>query len=142
MAGKLRIFLDANILFSACRSDGAIRKLLQRLEEDGHALMADSYVTEEARRNLLAKAPADASLVLQALEARLEVAPAQTGRLDPELDLSWLESKDQPVLLAAIALRSDVLVTGDKAHFGPAYGHAFRGVLVCPPALLFEYIQS
>ncbi len=48
----MRIFLDANILFSAARADGAVRQLLALCEDRGHELWADAYVLEEARRNL------------------------------------------------------------------------------------------
>ena len=55
----MRIFLDANVLFSAARSAGAIRQLIRALQADGHALVADEYVATEARRNIAGKAKAD-----------------------------------------------------------------------------------
>ena len=61
----MRIFVDANILFSAAKTDGAIRQLVGLLRAAGHELWADGYVLEEARRNLHAKAPDG----LHALEA-------------------------------------------------------------------------
>ena len=51
----MRIFLDANILFSAAKSDGAVGRLLKLLIAAGHECWADGYVVEEARRNLDAK---------------------------------------------------------------------------------------
>ena len=54
---SMRVFLDANVLFSAAKSNGAIRSLLRRLHSAGHAPVADSYVVAETRRNLLAKGP-------------------------------------------------------------------------------------
>jgi len=63
----VRIFLDANVLFSAAKSDGAVRALLRLLIEHGHACWADAYVVEEARRNLVAKG----SGALKTLEALL-----------------------------------------------------------------------
>ena len=47
----MRIFLDANVLFSAAKSAGAIRLLLHALHAAGHRLVADEYVATEARRN-------------------------------------------------------------------------------------------
>lgn len=47
----MRIFLDVNVLFSAARSDGAMREFLRLLLETGHELRADTYVVEEARRS-------------------------------------------------------------------------------------------
>ena len=51
----MRLFLDANVLFSAAKSDGPMRELLTRLARAGHELCADEYVLEEARRNLALK---------------------------------------------------------------------------------------
>ena len=48
----MHVFLDANILFSAAKSAGAVRELLTRLLARGHVLCADQYVITEARRNL------------------------------------------------------------------------------------------
>ena len=55
----MRIFLDANVLFSAAQSAGAVRQLVHALQADGHALVADEYVATEARRNIAGKAKAD-----------------------------------------------------------------------------------
>jgi len=131
----MRIFLDANILFSAACSAGAIRQLVQALQAGGHSLVADAYVAEEARRNLASKAQADALEFLQALLEQMQVSPVQhLPNASPTLQ--WLSEKDRPVLLAAIALRCSALVTGDRTHFGPAYGQSGDGVTVYSPAQL------
>ncbi len=44
-----------------------------------------------------------------------------------------LVDKDRPVLAAAIRLRCDALITGDRTHFGHLYGKAVAGVLVLSP---------
>ena len=54
----MRVFLDANILFSAAKSSGAVRAFLTELKTGGHTLVADGYVVSEARRNLETKFPA------------------------------------------------------------------------------------
>ena len=135
MAAALRIFLDANILFSAAKSDGAVRQLLRELHAEGHILVADGYVAAEAKRNIAAKGTGDGGDYLQALLARIEVnAVHYTAAAGSAAD--WLPEKDRPVLLAAIACKCDVLVTGDRTHFGPGYGHASDGVTVHSPAQL------
>lgn len=48
----------------------------------------------------------------------------------------WLPEKDRPVLLAAMALKCDALLTGDRTHFGPGYGKTFEGVTIYSPAEL------
>ena len=55
----MRVFLDANILFSAAKSDGAVRELLRRRLDLGHDCRADDYVVIEARRNLAQFIPRD-----------------------------------------------------------------------------------
>ena len=49
----MRIFLDANILFSAGKSAGAMRGFLEVLKSSGHTLVADAYVVEEDRKSVV-----------------------------------------------------------------------------------------
>ena len=134
----MRVFLDANILFSAAKSAGAVRELLRLLLDSGHECWVDDYVVIEARRNLIAKAP-DALISFEALLKRLRSSPAQSP--GPELKLvNWLPEKDRTVLAAAIRLRCDALVTGDRTHFGPGYGKRFAGVTIHSPRSLAEQL--
>ena len=134
----MRIFLDANILFSAARADGAIRQFLALTETAGHELWADAYVFEEARRNLAAKTPSGIP-VLEAMAARIKIGGLLAGGpLLPETLV--LPEKDRPVLAAAIHHRCEILVTGDRTHFGALYGTTIRGVKICSPAMLAESI--
>ena len=134
----MRVFLDANILFSAAKSNCAIRQLLQHLKQTNHTLVADSYVQAEASRNIAAKADAQAGNDLDALLGQVVVSTVQFAHTSPTLQATalWLPEKDRPVLLAAMALACDVLVTGDSTHFGPGYGKRFEGVTVCSPRQL------
>jgi uncharacterized protein len=134
----MRVFLDANILFSAAKSDGAVRELLRLLLDSGHECWVDDYVVIEARRNLTAKEP-DALIALEALLKRLRIGSAQAP--GPELKLvNWLPEKDRTVLAAAMRLRCDALVTGDRTHFGPGYGKVFGGVTIHSPRSLAEQL--
>lgn len=136
----MRVFLDANILFSAAKSDGAVRSLVRLLVERGHECHADAYVVEEARRNLAAKGP-QALAVLDALLPYLGVAAAALPRT-AAAEVSWLPEKDRPVLAAAIALGCDVLVTGDRTHFGAGYGQVFGGVAIHSPRSLADLLLA
>jgi uncharacterized protein len=135
----VRVFLDANVLFSAAKSDGAVRALLQLLLERGHECWADAYVVAEARRNLEAKGPASLH-VFDALLPHLRLALHSSAPAAHRAASAWLPEKDQPVLLAAIRLNCDVLVTGDLTHFGPGYGRAFEGVTIHSPRSLAEAV--
>ena len=135
----MRIFLDANVLFSAAKSAGAIRQLLYELHAAGHTLVADEYVATEARRNVAAKASGDALDYLQALLTRIEVSAVQFPALT-QVSVLWLPEKDRPVLIAAMTLKCDALVTGDRTHFGLGYGKTFDGVTVYSPAQLAQAV--
>lgn len=134
----MRIFLDANILFSAARADGAIRQFLALTEAAGHELWADAYVFEEARRNLAAKTPGSLP-VLEAMAARIKIGGLRAGGM-PLPETMVLPEKDRPVLAAAIHHRCDILVTGDRTHFGALHGKTNRGVTVMSPAMLAEVV--
>ena len=132
----MRIFLDANILFSAAKSAGAVRELLARAHASGHRLWVDGYVVAEARRNLAAKG-AEALTALEALLTQLELARFQATELPPEA-ARLLPDKDRPVLGAAIRLGCEALVTGDRTHFGALFGKTIVGVSVHSPRSLAE----
>lgn len=128
--------LAETLSVAAARTDGAMRRLLALAESAGHALWADAYVFEEARRNLAAKSP-DGLVVLDAIARRISIGgvPASSALLPEALTLP---EKDRPVLAAAIHHCCDVLVTGDRTHFGAFYGKTLQGVNIMSPALLAE----
>lgn len=136
----MRIFLDANILFSAAKSDGAIRRLLALLAGAGHECHADTFVVEEARRNLALKAPGSLP-VLDRLLTRIPVAQVKASPEESETVRS-LPEKDRPVLAAAIDLGCQALVTGDRTHFGALYGKTVGGVTIHSPRSLAEALLT
>lgn len=136
----MRIFLDANILFSAAKSADAVRELLGRARAAGHRLCADAYVVAEARRNLSTKEGA-AIEALEGLLGVLEVSPHTSAALPPEVKV-LLPEKDQPVLAAAGTMGCDALVTGDRTHFGALYGTVVLGVSIYSPRGLAEALAN
>lgn len=132
----MRVYLDAKILFSAAKSDGAVRELLARLVRGGHLLVADAYVVEEARRNLARKGPS-ALAMLEQLLGDVELALVRQLEL-PTRVAALLPEKDRPVLAAADRLGCDVLLTGDRTHFGELYGKRVLGLVVHSPRSLAE----
>jgi hypothetical protein len=134
----MRIFLDANILFSAAKSAGPICEMLARARAAGHVLCVDAYVEAEARRNLEIKEPA-ALPALDALIASVERAAYRPGALPPKV-AALLPEKDQPMLAAAISMKCGALVTGDRMHFGALYGRVVHGVAIHSPRTLADAI--
>lgn len=107
--------------------------MLALLIDAGHECWADGFVAEEARRNLVAKAPGSLES-FEAILSRVEIAPLQ-----PSANLDFpLPSKDRPVLAAAVQLRCGALVTGDRPHFGALYGRTILGVTIHSPRSLAE----
>ncbi len=101
--------------------------------------MADQYVLEEARRNLERKGAA-ALASLDELIGDVELAAFRPpGRLPAAA--SALPAKDAPVLAAAIRLRCEALVTGDRTHFGPLFGRSISGVTIYSPRMLAEALR-
>jgi predicted nucleic acid-binding protein len=133
----VRVFLDANILFSATKSDGALRRLLGLLIEAGHVCCVDDYVVDEARRNLARKG-VEGLAVLDALLVRVETSASLVPRESTGMPWDWLPAKDRPVLASAIRLRCDALLTGDRTDFGAGYGKSFGGVSIHSPRSLLE----
>jgi uncharacterized protein len=128
-----RIFLDANVLFSAAYLENSRLARLWQVEDT--ELLSSAYAVEEARRNLVLGRPPSV-ICLEQLTPKLTL-------VDPPGDLKLpaglrLDSKDGPILLAAIHGKADFLLTGDGRHFGHLYGKRIEGVMVLRPAQYFE----
>lgn len=136
----MRVFLDANVLFSAAKSHGAVRALLAQLLAAGHTLIVDGYVVAEARRNLVVKGSQSLRDLDELLKAA-DVVAYRATQLPPDL-ATRLPAKDRPVLAAAIRLRCDALVTGDRTHFGALYGSVLHGVAVHSPRSLAAALRG
>ncbi|NND01489.1 MAG: PIN domain-containing protein [Acidimicrobiia bacterium] len=122
-----RVFLDANVLFSAAyRADSGLRRLWKYRSV---ALITSGYAAEEASRNL---EDVDQQRRLGELLKKVEIVPESLGRHEPE---GWnLLEKDRPILAAAIRAEATHLLTGDTRHFGHLMGSTVEGVQVLRPA--------
>lgn len=125
-----RLFLDANILFSAAyRADS---KLLTLWKFENVMLCSSRYALEEARTNLNER---DQGRRLQRLSGELRLFEASDRKLPSGISLP---DKDAPILLAAIEAQADYLLTGDIRHFGPYFGRKIEGVVVALPSQYFK----
>ena len=110
----MRIFLDANILFTAAHNPNGKAALVIELGRSGIWRLATSpYAVEEARRNVARKFPAGLDR-LEALLGDIGLAADTPGIPAPV----GLAEKDIPIFRAALACRADVLLTGDIRDFG------------------------
>ena len=127
----MRVFLDANILFSAALPHSRTRALLNVLMDrtDSDCLTND-YAIDEARRNIVAKFP-DAEKALDRLAKKcLRVLP-MVRNFEAGLPL-----KDVPILGGAIAGHATHLLTGDERDFGKLWGQSIQGVKIVSPQML------
>jgi len=126
-----RLFLDANILFSAAyRPDAGLIRLWRMR---GVTLCSSHYAVEEARINLGDEKQWER---LRRLSERLELFDPAVQRLPVEIRLP---EKDVPILLAAMEARASHLLTGDVRHFGVYFGKKISGIMVLPPG---DYLKS
>jgi len=110
----LRLFLDANVLFTAAHRPEGKAAFLWIAGADRWRLLSSAYALEEARRNVSLKF-GDSLGRLESLATTIELAPQSSA---PLLPLA-LPDKDQPIWASALAGRATHLLTGDLNDFGP-----------------------
>jgi predicted nucleic acid-binding protein len=128
----LRVFLDANVLFSAAYREGA--GLLALWERPDVQLVTSGYAVEEARRNL---DTADRRSRLETLIAAIRIESEA-----PHVPLPRrvrLPEKDVPILRAAMAAGATHLLTGDLRDFGHLLGRRVGGVKIQTPG---DFLRS
>jgi hypothetical protein len=128
-----RVFLDANVLFSAAyRADAGLRRLWDLA---GVRLVTSAYALEEARRNLETR---ERLARLDGLSAALELVAEVEGV--PDLGAAVdLPRDDQPILGAALAAGCSVLLSGDRRAFGSLYGQRVGATLIQRPG---DFLRS
>jgi uncharacterized protein len=120
-----RLFLDANVLFSAAYCPAA--GLLQLWRLPNVWLCSSRYALEEARINLTED---QQRRRLSKHSQKLELFEAPHRQLPRGISLP---QKDVPILLAAIEARCTHLLTGDISHFGSYFGKKIEGVVIVLP---------
>jgi len=136
------LFLDANILFSAAYRDASSAALLFDLEAAGRCdLVTSEFAQEEAHRNIGLKRPERLS-ALETLTAGLAHSPVPSSQMVAVASSHGLPDKDAPILAAAMAVDADILVTGDRTHFGHLYGKQTSKLRVLSLADTLAYLMD
>ena len=111
----MRLFFDANVLFTAAHNPRGRAAFIIELGAQGHwELFSSAYALEEARRNLVRKFP-ESLAGLSSFHHSVHFIEHRAG-------LAYLEGlaeKDQPIFQAALACQATHLPTGDLRDFGP-----------------------
>ena len=119
----MRVFLDANVLFSASNAGSNIAQLVELLLAEANAVTS-AFACEEARRSLSARR-VDWLPAFEQLMQEIEVVPSTLFELPVSLD-----EKDRPLLCAAIRAQCTHFATGDRRDFGRLFGETVEQVEV------------
>jgi len=138
----MRVFLDANVLFSAAhRTESPLRAFFRLAKGGVCELLASPFVLDEARRNIARKHPAKIA-DLEQLIARIAICREATSDEVRWARSTGLPDKDAPILAAAVQAKAEMLVTGDRADFGGLYERKLRGVEILTPRTALERILA
>ena len=130
----MRVLVDANVISAAAHWPQGRARALFRLAAAGHCrLIASEHTILEARRNLILKSPQGAAALDALLESVEKVAEAGPRTVESAAG-HGLQGSDAPILAAAVAGGADLLVTGDRTHFGHLFGRDVGGVRIVSPA--------
>src|SRR3990167_5738302 len=133
MLQMVKLFLDANILFSAAYRENAGLAKLWKLSHI--KLISSDYAIMEAERNL--REPHQLQR-LKVFVHSLEIITTYNDSLIPG-DIT-LSAKDRPILAAAIAAKANFLITGDR-DFEHLFGKKILGVTILTPSVYFSDCQ-
>lgn len=118
----MRLFFDANVLFTAAHNPRGKAMLVIELSTQGHwSVYSSAYAIDEARRNLEAKFPA-AMGHLSTLLGHFKTGRESQTHPCPKI----LPAKDCPIYLAAHGCHATHLLTGDMRDFGPLMNQPAR----------------
>ena len=127
-----RLFLDANVLFSAAHNSEGKSVFIIELAATGRwKIFTSAFTAEEARRNLDLKYP-EKILSFNKLLEKMTVVAESSGLPFP----AGLMEKDRPVFQAAMNCKATHLITGDIVHFGKYMRKPDEtfGIIVMTPA--------
>lgn len=125
----MKLFLDTSVLLAAAGSaTGSSRALFTYAPAQQWTLLGSPYVTAEVVKNLH-KVGKEAVENWDLLRPQLLVVKDVFAAPQP---VNFTAAKDRPVLLTSLAF-ADVLLTLDKADFGPFLGGKFYGLPVLLP---------
>jgi predicted nucleic acid-binding protein len=132
---RLRIFVDANVLFSACNPGSRVNQTLTQSTAE-HEVVNCAIAIDEASRNLARKRPMwlpNFAIFQSVIHIIPESSPL------PELGLPEI---DGILLGAAVSAGCDIFITSDQHHFGLLFGKTIDGVRVLTPnAFANEYAR-
>lgn len=115
----IKVFIDANVLFSAARSRAGGSAYIFKLAEKGRLkLFSARLALKEAERNLVEKKDEETLLMLYDLLERISVQLVDADKAIAKKKYAGVfGAKDAPIFASAVASKAEFLITLDKKHF-------------------------
>jgi predicted nucleic acid-binding protein len=127
----VRLFLDTSVLLAASGSArGASRFVIAEALPHGWELVSSDHCAEETRRNLPKVARSAATAWKNEIAPRVRFVRASLALDKP---LVFPKAKDRPVVITALAARSDWLLTLDEGDFHTKLGREVYGLRIATP---------
>ena len=127
----MRLFLDSSVLLAAAGSGkGASRFVIIEAAAHGWELVSSDYCEEETRRNLPKVGGSAAAGWKTRIAPRLRFVRTSLVLAKP---LVFPKAKDRPVVITALAVRSEWLLTLDEGDFHAKLGREVYGLRISTP---------
>lgn len=127
----MRLFLDTSVLLAASGSRrGASRFVIMQATAQKWDVVSSDYCEQETQRNLAKIARSAARAWKDEIAPRVRLVEASLA-LDKPLVFS--KAKDRPVVITALAVRADWLLTLDEADFQTRLGREIYGLRIATP---------
>lgn len=127
----MRLFLDSSVLLAAAGStSGASRLLISSARRERWTLLTSAYCLREAEHNLPKLSPNATVDWHRLIKPRLTVVGTH---LVLDRPLIYRAVKDRPVVITALSLKSDVLLTLDRDDFHDLLGSSVYGLSIRTP---------
>ena len=127
----MRLFLDSSVLLAAAGStSGASRLLIMASRREQWTLLTSAYCVREAEHNLPKLGSKAASDWSRRIKPRLTVVGTH---LVLDRPLIYRAVKDRPIVITALSLKADVLLTLDRDDFHDLLGSSVYGIAIRTP---------
>ncbi|OGK26676.1 hypothetical protein A2954_01175 [Candidatus Roizmanbacteria bacterium RIFCSPLOWO2_01_FULL_37_12] len=137
---KPRVFLDANIFFSAFYGSANCERIIKAHQQKEISLVTSSLVIEESLRNIQEKIPSVASSFKDLLINNPPELLADPSEIDPRIEL-LVDKKDQPIFTSAILGKVKYFITGNTKDFKAKELEKATGIKVLTPKQLVDLLK-
>ena len=127
----MRLFFDSSVLLAAAGStSGASRLLITSAKRKGWTLLTSAYCVREVEHNIPKLNPKASKDWLRLIKPKLTVV---STHLILDRPLIYRAVKDRPVVITALSLKADTLLTLDRDDFHDLLGSSVYGLPIRTP---------